>query len=129
MVVVLAFNHSSVVSWGFAALAVLIGSVLAVGVGLSLGALFENAQQVGAWMLVPIVVLMAPIMLAMLGNLPPWLEALLPWLPTVALAELFLFSFSGGTALASVLSRTALIAGWSLPLYAAVIWMVRRSNR
>jgi ABC-2 type transport system permease protein len=127
--VVLAFNYSSVVGWGVAILAVLVGALLAVGVGLLMGTLFETAQQVGAWMTIPIVFLMAPIMLAMLGNLPPSLESLLPWLPTIALGNLFLLSFSGSATLAQALPDLALVLAWALPLYAAVVWMVRRSDR
>jgi ABC-type Na+ efflux pump permease subunit len=129
MAVVLAFNFSSVVGWGVAILAVLVGALLAVGVGLLMGTLFETAQQVGAWMTIPIVVLMAPVMLATLGNLPPILESLLPWLPTMALGNLFLLSFSGSATLARALPDLALVLAWTLPLYAAVIWRVRRSDR
>jgi ABC-2 type transport system permease protein len=129
MAVVLAFNYSSVVGWGVAILAVLVGALLAVGVGLTMGTLFETAQQVGAWMTIPIVALMAPIMLVMLGNLPPILESLLPWLPTIALGNLFLLSFSGSATLAHALPDLALVLAWTVPLYAAVIWRVRRSDR
>jgi hypothetical protein len=84
---------------------------------------------VGAWMTIPIVVLMAPIMLVTLGSLPPILEALLPWLPTVALGNLFLLSFSGSATLARALPDLALVLAWTLPLYAVVIWRVRCSDR
>jgi hypothetical protein len=73
--------------------------------------------------------LMAPIMLATLGNLPPIIEALLPWLPTIALGNLFLLSFSGNAVLAQALPDLALVLAWTLPLYAVVIWRVRRSDR
>lgn len=129
MAVVLAFNYSNVVSWGVAALAVLVGALFAVGVGLLMGSMFETAQQVGAWSIIPIVMLMAPIMLTMLGNLPPLLESLLPWTPTIALANPFLLSFSGSATLARALPDLALVLAWTLPLYSAVIWIVRRSDR
>jgi ABC-2 type transport system permease protein len=129
MAVVLAFNHSSVVGWGVAVLAVLVGALLSVGVGLLMGSLFETAQQVGAWMILPIVILMAPVLLATLGNLPPILDAALPWLPTMALGDLFLLSFSGQATLAHALPDLALVLAWSVPVYAAVVWRVRRSDR
>ena len=129
MAVVLAFNHSNIVAWGVVALAVLAGAFLAVGVGLLMGSAFETAQQVGAWSIMPIMLLMAPIMLATLGNLPAVLESVLPWLPTIALANLFLLSFSGSATLARAFPDLVLVLAWSLPLYAAVIWMVRRSDR
>jgi ABC-2 type transport system permease protein len=129
MAVVLAFNHATVAGWGVAILAVLVGAILAVGVGLLLGTLFETAQQVGAWMIVPILALMAPILLVSLGHLPPLLAACLPWLPTIALGDLFLLSFSGSATLGRALPDLALVLAWTAPLYAAVIWIVRRSDR
>ena len=129
MAVVLAFNYSNVVSWWIVALAIPAGALLAVGVGLLMGSSFETAQQVGAWSIIPIMLLMAPVMLATLGNLPSLLQSVLPWTPTIALASLFLLSFSGGATLAAALPDLALILAWSLPLYVAVIWIVRRSDR
>lgn len=129
MSVVLAFNCSNVVSWGIVALAVLVGATFAVGVGLLIGSGFETAQQVGAWSIIPIILLMAPVMLTMLGNLPPALDSVLPWMPTIALGNLFLLSFSGSPTLAQALTDLALVLAWSLPLYAAVIWIVRRLDR
>jgi ABC-2 type transport system permease protein len=129
MAVVLAFNYSNVVGWGIVTLAVLAGALLAVGVGLLMGSSFETAQQVGAWSIIPIVLLMAPIMLATLGNLPPAIESLLPLMPTVALAKLFLLSFSGSATLARALPDLAIVLAWTLPLYAAMIWIVRRLDR
>ena len=129
MAVVLAFNSSNVVSWGVAILAVLVGALFAVGVGLLLGSVFETAQQVGAWSIIPILLLMVPVMLATLGNLPPVLESLLSWMPTIGLGNLFLLSFSGSATLARVLPDLVIVVGWALPLYAAVIWKVRRSDK
>ena len=129
MAVVFAFNYSNVVSWGIVILAVLVGALLAVGVGLLMGSGFETAQQVGAWSIIPILLLMVPVMLAMMGNLPPALESLLPWTPTIALGNLFLLSFSGDATLARALPDLALVLAWSVPLYASVIWIVRRSDR
>jgi ABC-2 type transport system permease protein len=129
MAVVLAFSYSNVVSWGIVTLAVLVGAILAVGVGLLMGSAFETAQQVGAWSIAPIILLMAPVMLATLGNLPAALESVLPWTPTMALANLFLLSFSGSATLARALPNLVLMLAWALPLYAAVIWLVRRSDR
>jgi ABC-2 type transport system permease protein len=129
MAVVLAFNHTNIVSWGVVALAVTVGALLAVGVGLLMGSMFETAQQVGAWSIIPIVVLMAPIMLATLGNLPPVVESVLSWMPTIGLAHLFLLSFSGSATLARTLPDLALVLAWTVPVYAIVIWRVRRSDR
>jgi ABC-2 type transport system permease protein len=129
MTVAVAFNFYSVVGWGVAILAILVGAILAVGVGLVMGTLFETAQQVGAWMVVPVLIFMAPVMFAMLGSLPPLMDFLLPWMPTVALGNLFLLSFSADATLVQALPDLALVVGWTLPLYAVVVWIVRRSDR
>jgi hypothetical protein len=72
---------------------------------------------------------MLPVMLAMLGTSPPILESLLPWLPTIALGNLFLLSLSGSATLARALPDLALVLVWSVPLYVVVVWLLRRSDR
>lgn len=129
-VVVLAFHWSTVVAWELAILATLCGSVLTVGLGLLLGSLFESSQQTGLLMGVPALVLMVPVVLAAVGgSLPEPLAGLLPWMPTVALGNAYLVSFSGAATLAGALVDLAIVLAWAVPIYGVVVWLVRRSDR
>jgi ABC-2 type transport system permease protein len=128
--VALAFNHAVIVHWGLAILAVLCGALLIIAIGLVIGSLFETAQQMSLWIAFPVAALLLPTMLVMVDTrLPPWLEALVPALPTLALARVFMLSFSGSATLVRALPDLAILIGWALPVYAAVVWIVRRSDR
>jgi ABC-2 type transport system permease protein len=128
--VILAFNFSTVVAWELAIVATLCGAVLTVGLGLLLGSLFESAQQMGLLVGVPALVLMLPVMLAAIGaNLPEPFAGLLPWMPTVALGNAYLVSYSGAATLAGALGDLAIVLAWTVPIYGVVVWLVRRSDR
>ena len=128
--VALAFNAAVIVHWGVAILGTLAGAFLVIAIGLVLGSLFENAQQMSLWAALPIVGLLLPVILETMAiKLPPWLEAAIPALPTVALAKIYLLSFSGGPTLLGALPDLAIIVGWTLPIFAVVVWIVRRLDR
>jgi ABC-2 type transport system permease protein len=128
--VALAFNHAVIVHWGLAVLAVVCGAILIIAIGLVIGSLFQTAQQMSVWIAFPVAALLLPAMLVMVDmRVPAWLEAIVPLLPTIALAKVFLLSFSGSATLAQALPDLAILIGWALPVYAAVVWIVRRSDR
>ncbi len=128
--VALAFNWAVVVSWGPAIMAAVCGAVLVIAVGLTVGSLFQTAQEMSVWIAIPVAALLLPTMLIMVDtHLPAWLEAAVPWLPTIALARAFMLSFSDGATLVRALPYLAIVAGWALPAYAAVVLIVRRSDR
>lgn len=128
--VTLAFHWSTVVAWEVAIVATLCGALLTVGLGLLLGSLFESAQQTGLLMGVPALVLMLPVVLAAVGtSLPEPLAELLAWTPTVALGKAYLVSFSGDATLNRALGELAIVLAWAVPIYAIVVWLVRRSDR
>jgi ABC-2 type transport system permease protein len=129
-VVAVAFNSAAVVHWGLLILAVISGALLLIAVGLVLGSLFEAAQQMSPWAAIPLAGLLLPVILVSMDmSLPPWLDTLFPWLPTVALVKVFLLSFSGSATLMRALPDLAIVMGWALPIYAIVVWIVRRSDR
>ncbi|MFX1355600.1 MAG: hypothetical protein ACFFGP_16720, partial [Promethearchaeota archaeon] len=62
-------------------------------------------------------------------QLPAFIQALIPWVPSVALAEVFRFSFSESAPWAQVWSNLGIVLGASLLVYAVVVWKVSRSDR
>jgi ABC-2 type transport system permease protein len=126
----LAFRWTAVTHWGVAVLAVLVGALFSVAAGLLFGVLFESSQQMGLWVGVPVILLLAAMMVEMLGaELPAGLVTIIAWLPTTAMAEVLQISFSGGGTLAKALPDAGVALGWSLLLYSIVVWKVRRSSR
>jgi ABC-2 type transport system permease protein len=129
-VMIFAISWADVVHWEMVMLFVIGGGVLSVGVGLTLGSFFETQQDVAGWVTALLLLLVGAVLVSMLGvELPAPVASLLPWVPSVALAEVCRAVFSGPVAGTQVLASLGVILAVSLPLYAAVIWRVRRSDR
>lgn len=129
-VVVLAFNWTFVVHWGLAVLAILLGALLTAGLGLLMGIIFDNKQQLNTWMMILFQPLLIPVFLSMVDPiLPEKLRTTLAWVPTVSLVLLFRYSFTDGAALGNRLTYISLVLGAALVVLALVVWKVRRSDR
>ena len=128
--VVFAVNWAGVVHWEVALLFAFGTGVFSVGLGLVLGSFFERQQDaVGLTML-----LMAVFIGALLANMldldiPAVLQAILPWIPSVALAEIIRFVFLADVSWGEALASLGSVLGISVLLYALVVWRVRRSDR
>jgi ABC-2 type transport system permease protein len=127
--VIIAFNLAAVVHWDILVLSVACGAILIVPFGLALGSLFDTPQQMSLLVMIPVLLLMAPVFLVTLGAAGGPMASILPWLPTVALGRALLLSFSGSASLLVALPYLAIVLGWSLPVYAVVVWLVRRADR
>ena len=62
-------------------------------------------------------------------DIPAAVQALLPWVPSVALAEIIRFVFLETVPWGEALAHLGRVIGISLLLYAVVVWRVRRSDR
>ena len=125
--VVLAFNLPMINNWPLIILAVLCGVLFAVALGLLLGGIFDNQQNLNLWMGLVLILLLMPVFLANFGgsNWPPAVSAILPWIPTVALGKLIRASFSDGVPIDQILVNVGIIAAVALMLYGLVAWRVR----
>jgi len=128
--VVFAINWTWVVHWDVALLFVLGIGVFSVGVGLVLGSFFERQQDVVGLTMVLLVVFIGVLFVDMLGlNIPIVVQAILPWVPSVALAGILQFVFLESTLWVKVWTNLGSVLGISFLLYAAVVWKVRRMDR
>lgn len=128
--VAFALNWTVVIHWALAILATLFGAVCIVGLGLLVGSFIDRQQQLNV-MLIPVLALLAmPMFLNYVDPiLPEQVGAVLHWFPTVALARLYRVSFAWEMDLSLILSNLAIGLAWVLPVYIALIWKVRRSDR
>jgi ABC-2 type transport system permease protein len=129
--VVFAFNQALIVHWGLALLAALCGTLFAVALGLLLGSLFDNPQNLNLWTGLVFIILLMPTFLIMTSasSLPGFLQTIIPWVPSAALAQIFRVSFAGNIAWDIVLPNLASVLGGAALLLALVMWLVRRSDR
>jgi len=130
MAVVFIFTYSTIAYWGIAILAALCGAILFIGVGLVLGSIFDSPQAMGLWVVLPFLLLLLPMVVDTVGaSVPEPLAAAFPWLPTVALAKVFLLSFSGEASLGRALPHLVIVLAWAAPLYLVLLWLLGRSDR
>jgi hypothetical protein len=128
--VMFAISWMDVVHWSVVVVFVVTGGIFSVAVGLVLGSFYEKPQDTAGLMTVLSVVLIGAILVKMIGmKLPPLVEGILPWVPSVALAELCRSVFTESVPLALVASNVGIILAVSLVLYALVVWKIRRSDR
>jgi ABC-2 type transport system permease protein len=129
-VMIFAISWAEVIHWGLVVLFVIGGGLFSVAVGLVLGSFFEKQQDMIGWTIAPLLLLVGAILVVMLGvELPVLVESLLPWMPSVALAEICRAAFSEAVPAKQIMTNLWIILTVSLPLYALVIWKVRRSDR
>jgi len=129
-VLIFAISWADVTHWGLAILFVIGSTVFSVAVGLVLGSFYDRQQDVVGPMTVLLVILLGGLMARLLGvELPALAERILSWVPSVALAEVFRAAFLETVPFTQVLVNLGLVLAVSLPLYALVIWKVRRSDR
>jgi hypothetical protein len=128
--VVFAINWAGVVHWEVVLLFVLGIGVFSVGVGLVLGSFFERQQDVVGLTMLLIVIFIGALFVNMLGlDIPVVVQSMLPWVPSVALAEIIRFVFLENIPWEEAMVKLGSVLAISAPLYAVVVWKVRRSDR
>ncbi|MBN1135242.1 MAG: ABC transporter permease [Anaerolineae bacterium] len=128
--VLFVFDWTHVVHWAVALLFVVGCGLFGVAVGLVLGSFFENAQEITGWLALAIVLLTGAMLANLLPlDLPAWVGALLPWVPSVALAEVYRLALVAVVPGAQLWTNLGVVAAVSAGLYALVIWRVRREDR
>jgi ABC-2 type transport system permease protein len=126
-----AFNLPIVVHWEWAVLAVVSGSLFAVGIGLLMGSIFDNQTNLNLWLGITIFALIIPVIFGTVlsAGLSEFWQGIMPWIPTVALADLFRVSFAGQVPLNQTLLNLGIVFAMTAVLYMLVIWHVRQTNR
>jgi ABC-2 type transport system permease protein len=128
--VVFLFNWAFVTHWGLAVLAVLCGTLLAVGFGLLLGTFLERREQMMIWGMLPGQLLLWPVFLSVVDViLPETLRTVIYWIPTVALVKAFRYALSDGATWDQIAFHLGIVAISAALVLGLVVWKVRRSDR
>lgn len=129
-VVIALFNAPWIVHWELAVLALGLGALFAVAVGLLLGAVCETPTTLSLWIGLLLLLLVTPTLLIRLPNahLPEIVQLILPWVPSVAMSKLAGSAMVGSVPAGSVWPHVGILVVESLILYAVVGWRVRQTN-
>lgn len=129
-VVIGLFNAPWIVHWELAVLALFLGALFAVAVGLLLGAVCDTPTTLSLWMGLLLLLLVVPTLLVRLTNarLPEFVQLILPWVPSVAMSKLSGVAMVGSVPAGSVWPNVGILVAESLIVYALVGWRVRQAN-
>jgi ABC-2 type transport system permease protein len=124
-----AFSLAWIVHWVPLLVGVVLGALFTVSVGLVMGGLCEQRQQLNLWGLV----LMQPLLLGpafgQLGFVPERIRQVLSWIPTTALSQVLSATFGASAPLADYALELALLAAYTALALVVATWLVRRSDR
>jgi ABC-2 type transport system permease protein len=128
--VVFAFYYSAVVHWQVALLAMIGSGAFGVAVGLVLGSFFERPQEVIGLTVLLILIFVGAMFVYMVNvQVPSFVQAIIPWVPSVALAKIIFASFLESVPWTEIIRDLGSVLAISALLYAVVICKVRRSDR
>lgn len=121
---------SLVVHWWLALLAIVIGSLFSISMGLLLGTLIVNRGQLTLLAWVFITPLFFPVFLSLMdGLVPEVLIQIFRLVPSTVVFNLLRASFAGAIPLGSVLLSLVWVAACSVLVLLVVAWLMRRRDR
>jgi ABC-2 type transport system permease protein len=123
------FRHV-IVNWGLALGAGLLGALFAVSLGLLLGILVDNRQQLVLWGWVGMIPLFLPMLLSIMEDLlPPWLFGIFKWVPSSALMRAIRSSMVAAPPVEYYLPQLSILLISAVLFLLVDSWLVRRSDR
>lgn len=128
VVILLAFYQGWTGSWILTLVALLLGALFTVGVGLLMGALFRNANQVNTWSSLVMLLLLVPSWTGILGP-ETAIDVAVRLIPTHYLARALQLSLAGEIALPAMAGDLAMLAASVLVIYAGVMWLIARERK
>jgi len=127
--VVVALNQGWKGNWPVTFLALFLGSLFTIPVGLLLGTFFRNAMQLNTWVTVPVVLLMLPSWISTGQVPPPVLGAVMRLIPTYYLVDTLNLSLAGEASIAQVWGNLAILFGSTIIAFVAAVWALRRERK
>ncbi len=124
------FNSPMILQWGLVILAGVGAALFCISLGLFLGSVVNNNQQ----MRLTANLLIFPFVIAIFISLefellPAWLVGICRWLPTTVAFDLMRASLTPHTELAFIVPRLAVMLLSTVAILGVVVWKTRRSDR
>ena len=119
-----------VIHWSLAGIAGLLGALFAVSLGLLLGILVNNRQQLILWGWVGVIPLFLPMLLSIMDDLlPSWLIAIVTWVPSSALMRAIRSTMVAVPPLKYYLPQLLVLLFSAFLFLLLDSWLLRRSDR
>jgi ABC-type Na+ efflux pump permease subunit len=114
-------------NWPVTILAVVLGALFMVAMGLLMGSVFKTVMQVNTWASVVLMIILLPTMFTVI-QIPPAVNFVVRLIPTYYLADLLNRSLGGGAVQSAVITDLGVLLGSLILTYGLVIWILRRQE-
>jgi len=122
--------YNLVVHWWLMVLALVCGSLFSISLGLLLGTLIENREQLTLWASAFVIPLFFPVILTLLEDMiPAGLVRVFRLLPSVAVFNQLRTAFSGPIPVIPSILQLAYTLIWAAGVLLLVAWRLRRRDR
>ncbi|TFH35789.1 MAG: ABC transporter permease [Anaerolineales bacterium] len=129
-VIGLAIYGPLVTQWVPAPLIYFSGSLFMISIGLFLGTVLENRQQLMLWSWVVLIPLLLPIFLVkMRGFIPDTAILMMRWIPSVGLSRSVSVAAMQAVSISDYIRELLVLVLGSIPIYGLVAWILRRRQR
>jgi ABC-2 type transport system permease protein len=125
--VLIALNRGWAGAWPVTFLAVTVGALFLVTIGLLMGTALHTTMQINTWSTLVMMLLLAPSWLTVL-QLPPFLNTVIRIIPTFYLVEILNQSLSGQIVPGESALRLAFLTACTLATFGIVVWAIRRQE-
>jgi ABC-2 type transport system permease protein len=115
-------------NWLVTLLALIIGSLFAILVGLAMGGFFKTIAQVNTWSSILLIVLLLPTWVAVMP-LPDPFGMIIRLVPSYYLVDLLNQSLAGIASISSVWSSLTVLVVCTVIAFSVVVWAVKREDR
>jgi ABC-2 type transport system permease protein len=123
----LLLNRGWMGNWPVTILAVLLGALFMVAVGLLMGSIFQTTMQVNTWSSIILMVLLLPTWFTVI-QIPPAINTTIRLIPTYYLADLLSQSLSDAAIRTTAFIDFGVLTASVSLMYGLVIWILRRQE-
>jgi hypothetical protein len=129
--VVITFNRHRIVHWDIVLLTSLLAAAFVVAVGVLVGVLSDNPTSVAFWGGPLLMALLVPVFaqLFITESWSPLVRAVLTWMRSSIMLNLYRFSLAGAYPAAQLWSSAAVLAAMAGVIYLLAGWRMQRLNR
>ena len=118
-----------VIHWDMVILFVIGSGIFSVALGLLLGSMFDRQVDMIGWITAIMLVLIGAVLIKALNvDLPYLVRVILPWVPSVSLAEIYRSAISETISFIQVWTAFGSVLAISLVLYVLVTFIIRRQQ-
>jgi hypothetical protein len=124
----LALNNGFAGQWPFTVVAIILGALFLVGMGLLMGSAFKVMHQVNIFSSVVMLVMIIPSWVGIF-TLPEPMMVLIKLLPTYYISKIAMLALENQATLANTALGLGVLTASIAIVYTAVVWVLRRERK